>query len=236
VSSDHVIIPKLDLPAAFVKDGWSTTALAGCAARVDGREHGFTIHGEKSAADDDAEMRVVMSSGGVLFVEVADDRIVPSARSWVKADHLELWRVVGQANRSSGFCFQPDPNETALQWGVGLGGEVHQGHGAPGTSPSVRVARTERGARFRIVLPHQGQGLTVVYSDSDDGAHQKRLIATSELEFGRPFTVGDVTSIARKRARCVVEGGELRPQIAPLRRARGLLFRNLPSDPGDAGY
>jgi hypothetical protein len=230
-STDEVIIPQVSLPATFVKTGWPTTALGACAAHVDGMEHGHTIHGEPQAAPGDAEMRVVMSSGGVLFVEVSDDHLVPAAKSWVKADHLELWRVVGNPNSSRGSgCFQPDPDVTALQWGIGLGGQVYKAHGAPAGSPMVRVARTERGARFRIVLPAEGAGLTVVYSDSDDGARQKRLIATSELELGKTWTIGHVTAIGGKRATCVVDGGALRPKVTPLRRQAGLLFRNLPPE------
>ena len=137
----------------------------------------------------DSEMWVVMSSDGVLFVEVVDDRLVPSAKSWVKADHLELWTTEKDSNPSSG-CLQPDPDAMALQWGIGLGGEVYKGHGAPADNPTVRVARTERGARFRIVLPKEGPGLTVVYSDSDDGVQAKRHIATSQLVPGKWWTLG----------------------------------------------
>jgi hypothetical protein len=173
-------------------------------------------------------MWVVMSSGGVLLVEVTDDRLVPAAKSWVKADHLELWRVSDKtgSGRGSG-CFQANPDVKALQWGVGLDGRVYRAHGAPAFDPSVRVTRTESGARFRIVLPADGGGLTVVYSDSDDGARQKRLIATSNLRFGRPWTIGGVTPIGPSQATCVVTGGALRPKVAPLRRYPDLLFPNL---------
>ena len=123
----------------------------------------------------------------------------------------------------------PDPNAKALQWGIGLDGQVHKAHGAPASNPTVRVTRTEHGARFRIVLPDEGKGLTVVFSDSDDGARQKRLIATSQLEFGRTWTIGSVTPIGAGRATCVVDGVALRPKVAPLRRG-GLLFRDLPSE------
>ena len=135
-----------------------------------------------------------MSSGGVLFVDVTDDHWVPAAKSWVKADHLELWRAVGEPSHPSG-CFQPDPNAKALQWAVGLDGQVYKAHGHPAPRPRSASPRTDQGARFRIVLPDEGKGLTVVYSDSDDGARQKRLIATSSFQFGRPWTIGSVTPI-----------------------------------------
>jgi hypothetical protein len=232
-TSDEVIIPMVTLPAAFVKADWPTTALGACAAHVDGTEHGFTIHGPARGNSGDSEMWVVMSSDGVLFVEVIDHRLVPSAKSWVKADHLELWTRVKDTNPSSG-CFQPDPDDRALQWGIGLGGQVYKGHGAPADNPTVRVARTERGARFRIALPNEGRGLTVVYSDSDDGARQKRLIASSRLTFGRTWTIGAVTPIARQRATCVVDGAQLRPKVEPIPRSRDLLLRKLPPQFGDA--
>jgi len=227
--SDATIIPQVMLPAGFVKSGWAATALGACAARVDGMDHGYIIHGETRADTGDAEMRVVMSSGGVLFVEIVDDHLVPAAKSWVKADHLELWRAVGEPYHPSG-CFQPDPNGKALQWGIGLDGRVYKAHGEPAASPTVHAARTEKGARFRIVLPDEGKGLTVVYSDSDDGARQKRLIATSNLQFGLPWTIGGLTPIGKNRATCVLDGAALRPKVAPLGRATGLLFRNLPPE------
>jgi hypothetical protein len=233
-ASDETIVPRVTLPPAFVKEGWSTTALGACAAFVDGKDRGFTIHGPARGDSADSDMRVVMSSDGALFVEVSDDRWVPSAKSWVKADHLEIWRVGADASSGRGSgCFQPDPNAKMLQWGIGLGGQVYKGHGRPAADPTVRVARSEHSARFRIGLSGKETGLTVVYSDSDDGVRQKRLIATSNLTFGRPWTVGSVTAIARQRATCVVDGGRLRPKVEPLQRTADLLFRNLPSGFGD---
>jgi len=230
-ASDAVIIPKVTLPAAFVKSGWSGTSFQSCAAHVDGKDDGFTIHGPARGDSADSELWAVMSSEDVLFVDVTDDQLITAAKSWVKADHLELWRAVGTPISSGGSgCFQPDPNAKALQWGIGLDGQVYKAHGQPASSPTVRVARTDRGVRFRIVLASEGDGLTVVYSDSDDGVRQKRLIATSQLRFGRPWTIGSVSVIGKQRATCIVAGGALRPKVAPLGRSPGLLFRNLPAD------
>ena len=230
-ASDEVIIPQLALPAAFVKSGWATISFRACAAQVDGKDLGFTIHGPARGDSADSQMWAMMSSGGVLFVEVTDDHLVPAARNWVKADHLELWRVSAAAGSGRGSgCFQANPDVKALQWGVGIDGQIYRAHGAPAASPTVRTARTERGVRFRIALPDEGRGLTVVYSDSDDGAHQKRLIATSQLVFGRAWTVGGVTTIDASRARCVVENAALRPKIAPVHWHGGLLLPNLPKE------
>ena len=133
----EVIIPMVTLPAAFVKNGWSTTAFGGCAALR--RREGSRLHDSwRPARGDsgDSEMRVVMSSGRVLFVEVTDDQLVPTAKSWVKADHLELWRVSDASSGRGSDCFQPDPNAKALQWGIGSTARC--------TRPTVRRPPTRR--------------------------------------------------------------------------------------------
>ena len=170
-----------------------------------------------------------VAGAAVLFVEVTDNRLVPPRRAGSRrtTSSSGASRRTG-SGRGSG-CFQPDPDAKALQWGIALDGQVYKAHGAPVASPTVRVTRTD-GTRFRIVLPDEGTGLTVVYSDSDDGARQKRLIATSKLEFGRTWTIGGVTTIGAGRATCVVTGGALRPKVAPRRRYPGLLFKNLPPE------
>ena len=158
-SSDEVMIPMIALPAGFVEKGWSTTSFRGCAAHVDGKDLGFTIHGPARGDSADSEMWVVMSSGGVLFVEVTDDRLVPAAKSWVKADHLELWRVVRQAGTGRGSgCFQPDPNAKALQWGVGLDGQVYKAHGAPAAEPDGPRGAHGSGRPLPHRAARRGQG------------------------------------------------------------------------------
>jgi len=53
-----------------------------------------------------------------------------------------------------------------------------------------------------------------VYSDSDDGRHQKRLIATSELSYGKWWTFGEAPELPDD-ASCVVSRGTLEPRHAP---------------------
>jgi hypothetical protein len=228
---DEVIVPKLALPAGFVKSGWSTTSFRDCAAQIDGKDLGFTIHGPARGDSGDSQMWAVVSSDGVLFIEVTDDHLVPNAKSWVKADHLELWSASASAGHGRGSgCFQVNPDASALQWAVGLDGRVIRAHGTPAADPTARVTVTPGGARFRVMLPDKGASLTVVYSDSDDGVRQKRLIATSRLQYARTWTIGSVTAIPASQATCVVTGGALRPKVAPLRKYPSLLFPEIRTD------
>jgi hypothetical protein len=53
------------------------------------------------------------------------------------------------------------------------------------------------------------QRITVVYSDSDDGEAQERLIATSPLKFGRNETLGEITDVPESAARCTWHHGAI---------------------------
>ena len=213
VAIQAVRIPRPELPEPFLADGWKTTALGRCAARVGG-DRGFTIHGA-SGADADASMRVVFSSQGDLFVEVTDDRIVGGGKSWVKDDHLELWA----ATPPERGCVDPSEKSPALQWGIRVtDGQVFAGFGSPAAAPKVEVARADaRTVRLRVrfdpnTLP--GPRFTLVYSDSDDGVHQERLIATSPLAFGKWWTLGEAPD--NEGPSCVVARGALEPKTPAL--------------------
>jgi hypothetical protein len=52
--------------------------------------------------------------------------------------------------------------------------------------------------------------VTVVYSDSDDGLRQKRLIATSQIERGQEVSLGHLRDIDPQETTCVVKGKALR--------------------------
>src|SRR4029079_18878154 len=96
--------------------------------------------------------------------------------------------------------FQANPDANPLQWAVALDGRVVRARGTPAADPTARVTVTPGGARFRVVLPDKGASLTVVYSDSDDGIHQKRLIATSLLRYGKAWTIGGVQAVSPRQA------------------------------------
>jgi hypothetical protein len=213
LSVASLVFPRVALPADFVADGWRSTGLGRCAALVDGREHGFTIHGDKGQATD-TSMRVVLSKENTLFIEISDDRWVGPGKHWIKDDHVELWLmpsdkpVAGKKGSN-----RPVPNP-ARQWGIRIAdGAVFPAFGAPAPLIGVEVVRTRRTARVKIPLPEAGSEapgpLTVVYSDSDDGVRQKRLIATSQLEYGNADTLGEVRDIQPEEATCTVQRGSL---------------------------
>ena len=237
-SFNALIVPRVQLPASFVQDGWRSIGLGDCGAFVDGDKHGFAVHGGKGSAAD-ASMRAVASKEGVLFVEIADDRWTSSGKTWVKEDHIELWLAPAGPTSTEMLCDSPLPPDPSKQWGIRISdGQVFAGFGSPELLAGVEVVRAGRTARARIPLGDRlkdsddGAPLTVVYSDSDDGARQKRLIATSSLDFGRAWTIGRVTAIPPGRATCVEAGGELRPKVAPLLRYPSLLFPDIRTDLG----
>ncbi len=81
----------------------------------------------------------------------------------------------------------------SLQWGLMADGTVQAGHGDPDpTAIHARVRAIPDGHRFVITLPAGSERLTVVFSDSDDGASQERLIATSTLQPGNAHTLSHV--------------------------------------------
>ena len=205
-------IPRVTLPAAFLADGWRTTRLGRCAARVDG-EKGFTIHGAKGAAAD-SSMSVLFSAHDAVFVEIGDDRFVSGGKSWVSDDHLEIWTTT-----RNDPCVDPKESTPAVQWGVRvLDGAVFPGFGNPAVVPRVEVHRAGNVVRLKLDLEGAigaSASLTIVYSDSDDGRHQKRLIATSELSYGKWWTFGEAPA-AQDGASCIVSKGVLEPRHQPL--------------------
>jgi hypothetical protein len=202
-------IPHPSLPETFVADGWKTTGLGRCAARVGG-DRGFIVHGAKGTAAD-ASMRIVFSSQGNVFVEVTDDRFVTGAKTWVKDDHIEIWAA---APPESG-CIDPSAKSPAVQWGIRVtDGQVFAGAGPPATTPRVEVARVnDKTIRLRIAFEANslpGPRFTIVYSDSDDGTHQKRLIGTSQVVFGKWWTLGEAPE--DEGASCTIVRGALEPR------------------------
>jgi len=205
-------IPRVTLPAAFLADGWRTTGLGRCAARVDG-ERGFTIHGGKGAAAD-SSMSVLFSAHDAVFIEIVDDRFVSGGKTWVSDDHLEIWTTT-----RNDPCVDPKGSTPAAQWGVRvLDGAVFPGFGNPEVAPRVEVHRAGNVVRLKLDLEGAigaTASLTIVYSDSDDGRHQKRLIATSELSYGKWWTFGEAPA-EQEGASCIVSKGVLAPRHQPL--------------------
>jgi hypothetical protein len=214
-------IPQVALDPAFAAGGWKTTALGGCAAYVDSSgDHGFVTFGPPGAADD-ASMRVVASADGTLYVEVRDDRWVGPTGNWVADDHVEIW--TSSEDESYMDPCLPHPDATPpVQWAVRIAdGRVFAGSGHPDAAAlHVERARGSAAARLHITLPDKAKAVTVVYSDGDDGAHQKRLIATSAVRFGVTETLGRLNAVKAGDATCAVRDGRLEPRLATPHRAR----------------
>ena len=213
-----LIVPRVDLPPAFVQEGWRSIALGNCSAFVDGDEHGFAIYGGKGRAAD-ASLRAVISKDDFLFVEITDDRWTTGGKTWVKEDHIELWLAPPGIVAFDPNCDEPsgaEPPDLSRQWGIRISdGQIFPGFGSPAPLTRVEVVRSGHTARARIPIADwlKGHGedasLTVVYSDSDDGLRQKRLIATSQIERGHAISLGHVRSVDPADATCVVKGKTL---------------------------
>jgi hypothetical protein len=202
-------IPVVSIAKSF---DFKTTPLGSCAPVIDGiGERGFVTHGPPGDAND-ASMRVVAAEAGasiVLYVEIKDDAILGPSAKWLFDDHLELWLKDED----------PDPSELCVPGGAGGGaGKLRQwairvADGAlfPGAHAKSDPITVEReGTRFKITIASATiESLTVVYSDSDDGKTQERLIATSQLKFNVSATLGRLRPISREEAVCEVVGGRL---------------------------
>jgi hypothetical protein len=213
-----VLIPRVTLPESFRLGGWKTTSLGGCAVKVDGDvwQGGFVVHGEPSVPED-ALLRVVASPQNELYIEIQDDVLVgPGAaiagKSWVTDDHVEIWT---SSARHVEFC--RDDAAPAQQWAIRLtDGKMFAGHGNP-VLPSVPPEVARHGHLVHLKVPAvTAPYVTVVFSDSDEGKRQDRLLATSAVSFGKAASLGTFFDVPESRASCVPDGkGGLRPKVRP---------------------
>ena len=135
----------------------------------------------------------------------------PSA-SWVKDAHLELWlatELPGYFNQ----CLGKDL-ATPQQWGIRIAdGKVFAGAGKPDEKALgvEKVALPGGAARLKITLPKGMAAITLVYSDSDDGKTQERLIGSSKVVFGETQSLGSVEVISDDApVACKLVGGALK--------------------------
>ncbi len=199
-----VVIPKVILPSDFARSGWQHTGLGACGARVasDGST-GFVVHGSPGAARD-ARMTVLAADDRVLFVEVADDQFVAGAARWIFDDHLEIWLGDGTAECTGPGAVMADDGEVIVGFG--------KSRAAIGVERVAGGAGEDEWVRFKLTLPDASERVTVVYSDSDDGLTQERLIATSTFAFKHGETIGAVRPISS--AKCIAVAGDLEMQYA----------------------
>lgn len=214
----QVLVPKLALPAAFTSGGWKETSLGACAAKAPY----FTYGGKGS--DDDATLKVVAVSDRELFLEITDDVFTTNEKKWIAGDHLELWLSEESRNITEDCAGRRGPE--AVQWAIDVpSGAVRSGQGNRIGRPTAELEVKGSLVRVRLRLPEGvWQAITVVYSDSDDGVKQERLLATSQFAFPQAATLGVLHPIDPKQATCVVENGALTPKLLWAPPATGPLF------------
>jgi hypothetical protein len=231
IHTSYVLIPHVSIPAAYAGKGWKQTVLGGCSVMVDGVAAGFTVHGSPSDAADSSFRAVATAEGErlVLFVEVTDDRWVgpgqaTAGRKWLHDDHLELW--LGERVSWEPSCTSKDQG-SVRQWAIRISdGRVFAAMGNPEELPKVQSVfptGTTGLARLKIRLPASQDGaesgITLVYSDSDDGKRQKRLIATSKVHLSWAATLGAMQEIKVDEATCMVrDDRRLEPVLKPPRK------------------
>ncbi len=183
------------LPLAPPVEGWPDKGLGRCAARIDSSGTGHIIHGVPAEGPEDASLSASLTPLQQLRIEVLDDTFVREADSWLFVDHIELWLPQGQ-DPSDLHCIDRWP---AQQWGIDLDGKVYPARGEPDASALSATVQVEQGrARFTIQLPEgEHERITVVYSDSDDGKTQERLLATSALDFGNAHSLGPLRDLTK---------------------------------------
>jgi hypothetical protein len=124
-------------------------------------------------------------------------------QSWLYGDHFEVWLGPGDGDS---HC--EDGSLEPTQWAVLPSGEVIKAHGPATQAPRVEVRQGAKGsaqAKWMTAIlrfAERPERITVVYSDSDDGRSQKRLIATSPLVFGKNETLGEAADVNESAARC----------------------------------
>jgi hypothetical protein len=188
-----------------------------CATFVDGARAGFTIFGKTGSAADSSFRATI--AGGELLVQVTDDHWTGPGKDPTYDDHVEIWLTHEGSPQRLDKCEDLQARD-ALQWGVRIvDGKVFPGFGKPTEGLKVRrspgVLKDGSPVELAIALPSwfdaKTSGITVVYSDSDDGATQKRLIATSDLSYGKRWTLGHARPIVPREGTCTVRGGKLEP-------------------------
>lgn len=209
-------LPWLQVDPAYLQEGWKQVALGGCAL-----DAGSVLLGAK-VAPKNASLKAVLLGRDSLLLEVRDDRWTGPGAKWLADDHVELWLGPDAPALLSG-CGKPKGTERPVQWGIRVtDGKVFPAQGSPTQALAVdkvelREADKLVGYRLKVTLPGEFKGVTVVYSDSDTGKKQERLIATSPLVFARPETLNPLREVPPEEATCVVRGTALAVEPTPLK-------------------
>jgi hypothetical protein len=212
---EATLVPRVDLPADFLKGGWKRTGLGQCSAA------GGDVLLGKPQGKDDARIRAVIGQGDVLFLEVVDDTWTGPSAKWLADDHVELW-LFPEPPETADACGRNGKEAGLVQWGIRIAdGKVFPAYGNPKPPLPVEVVREGKLARLQVKLPPGIKALTAVYSDSDEGKKQELMVATSHLEFGRAATLSPLRVLAPSEATCQLKGQELVPAPSELHLAPG---------------
>lgn len=200
-------IPQIDI--SLPEKDAASVIVGDCGARADASgKVGYITHGKPGEAKD-ATLSALFTDATTLVVTVVDDIFYDSGGSWVTSDHLEFWTGPSGDNNCE------DPSLKPTQWAVmPMDGTLIKAHGPDAKSPpqvkahlNVTEPKTPTPMTFVIRFAEKPQRLTVVYSDSDDGRTQERLIATSAVAFGKNDSLGESTVVPKEAAQCELKDG-----------------------------
>lgn len=210
------LLPQVDLGKAYLREGWKQTALGSCSLAA---EH-FVLG--KTVAPTDAALKVLLAAKDTLVLEVRDNKWTGPSDKWLADDHVELW-LDSASPGALHACTKPTAEQKPEQWAIRVAdAKVFPAYGSPkGTLQVEKVELREAGAlvgyRLKVVPPRPFQGLSVLYSDSDSGKKQERLLGTSAVKFARPETLNAVQGVDPARATCEARNGSLAVKLTPLK-------------------
>jgi hypothetical protein len=210
-------LPLIQVEKAYLQGGWKKAGLGACALEAEHLVLG-TKDDPKTAA-----LKAVLAERETLLLEVRDDRWTgPNGTKWLSDDHVELWLGPRVPQELTG-CGAPQPEQRAVQWGIRIAdGKVFPGYGNPKQKLTVEKVELREGDgvvghRLKVTLPKGFRSASVLYSDSDEGKKQERMLGTSPLKFARPETLNAVRLVLPDEATCAVRGGELTVVPTPVK-------------------
>lgn len=209
-------LPQVSLDAAYLQEGWKHTALGPVAL-----EAGFFVLGTQDDPKD-AALKALLVAPDTLMIEVRDNTWTGPSDKWLVDDHVELWLSPTPPQQLSG-CGTLAPAQRPEQWAIRIAdSQVFPAYGSPKRTLGVekvelREANALVGYRLKVVLPTPFGGIGVLYSDSDSGKKQERLLSTSAFKFARSETLNVVRPVPPDEATCVVRNGELAVVPTPLK-------------------
>lgn len=208
-------LPEVDLDKAYLQEGWKQTALGSCALEAK------TFVLGKAGNPKDAALKVLLAARDTLVLEVRDNTWKGPSDKWLADDHVEVW-LDSASPAELNACTRPTAEQQPEQWGIRIADDkVFPAYGSPKQTLQVeKVELREAGAlvgyRLKVVLPKPFKGISVLYSDSDSGKKQERLLGTSAVKFPRPETLNAVQPVDPKQATCEVRDGALAVKLTPL--------------------